>query len=253
MMRYLFLLLLAFPMMGLAAELEPIGWGVVSAMETEFYDKTGKNQGNVSGGELFQVLREIKMNKAPAYYVQLDRGAKKQMGILDAADCRYFPGPIPTSDDVNALVEYVGNQKLCKDYYSLRANCDRLVARQRDKHLANSPAKQLVSLKAELAEIPEKDRKCEAAMKKATTDAQRLKYRDMRKELRYRATGLQQEIKRLEAVADAWEKEHPFNDAAAKKSAVWKRFNAQAEKLRPQVEALCAKAAAPVASVQETP
>ena len=253
MMRYLLFLIVAFPMMLLAAELEPIGWGVVAAMETEFYDKTGKTQGNVTGGELFKVLREVKMNKAPAYYVQLDR-TKKPMGIVAAADCRYFPGPIPTSDDVDALVEYVSNQKLCKDYYSLCANRDRLVARKRDQHLLKSPAKQLVSLKAELAEIPAKDRQCEEAMKKATTDAQRLKYRDMRKELRYRATGLQQEIKRLESQATAWEKEHPFDDSAVKKSAVWKRFNAQAEKMRPQVEALCAKAAVtPVVTTEEKP
>ena len=36
MMRYLLFLIVAFPMMLLAAELEPIGWGVVAAMETEF-------------------------------------------------------------------------------------------------------------------------------------------------------------------------------------------------------------------------
>ncbi|MBQ9694055.1 MAG: hypothetical protein IJV69_04790 [Kiritimatiellae bacterium] len=249
-MRLFWFGLFLFPMVVLAADLEPIGWGVVASMTTPFYDKTGKELAAITGGETFMVLREVKMNKAPAYYIQLDR-SKKPKGIVAASDCRYFPGPIPTTDDVNALVTFVGNQKLCKDYFSLCANRDRLVARKREQHLLKSPAKRLISLKAELAQVPAKERQYEAAQKKATTNAQRLKYQDLRKELRYQTTGLQQEIKRLEAEAKAWEEKHPFDDSEVKKMPVWRRLNAQAEKLRPQVDALCNELAAPAIKSQE--
>lgn len=245
MFKRILLALVLLPLMSFAADLEPIGWGVVSAMKTPMYDKTGKEMGKVGGGELFLVLREVKMNKAPAYYVELDRKVKLN-GILAATDCRYFPGAIPTLEQMDAFVDHVANQKLCKDYYALCANRDRLVARKRDQHLAKSPAKQLTQLKEELAQVPAKDRKYEAEQKKAKTNAQRLKYQDLRKELRYRTTGLQQEIKRLEAQVATWEAEHPFDDSSVKKSPVWKRLNAQAEKMRPQVEAFEAQAAKPV-------
>lgn len=238
------------PLVAMGATLEPIGWGVVTVYTTPFYDKTGKELGQLSGGELFKVLREVKMNKAPAYYVTLERKGAPN-AVLSAQDSRYFPGKIPTSEDVEALVAYVGNQKLCREYYSLCANRDRILARKREQHLAKSPAKMLPKLKAELAQVPALERKYEAAQKAAKSGTQRLKYQDLRKELRYRATGLQQEIKRLEEVAATWEKENPFDESEVKRLSVWKRLNAQAEKLRPQVEALTSAVVAPGAETTE--
>lgn len=250
MLRRILFLLMMTPLSLFAAELVPIGWGIVATYRTTLYNKTGEEMGALTGGELFTVYREVKMNKAPAYYVEVE-STKKPRGILSAADCRYFPGELPTADDIDALAEYNGRRKLCKDYFSLCATRDKLVESKREVHLKNSPAKQLPKLKAELAAIPGKDRQYEAALKKAKNDSQRIKYRDLRKELRYEASGLRQEIQRLEEEVASWEQTHPFDDTKVKQSAVWKRLNAQAEKLRPSVEALCEAFASPVPTAEQ--
>ncbi len=240
-MKRLLMLIVLMPLSLFAADLVPIGWGVVTVVETPLYDKTGKQAGELYGGEIFTVLREVKMNKEPAYYIEFDRKGA-QNGIIAAAGSRYFAGVLPTlQDNVDAYVEYISNQKLCKDYYSLCATRDRVLERKRAQHLEKSPAKNLEKLKKDLANVPTLDRRYEAAEKKARTNAERLKYRDLRKELRYQTTGLQQEIKRLEATADSWLKDHPFDENAVKRTAVWKKLDAQTEKFKAQMDALDAK------------
>lgn len=239
-MKRFFILFCLLPVALFATELVPIGWGVVTVPSTPLYDKTGKAAGELYGGELFKVLREVKVNKAPAYYISIERKGTVT-GIIVAAGSRYFAGALPTISETDAFVEWVAEQKLCREYYTMCATRDRLVERKREQHLSKSPARNLKQLKEELAEVPAKDRRYEAEQKKAKTNAQRLKYQDLRKELRYRTTGLQQEIKRLEATAADWEKEHPFDEEAVKRTAVWKRLDAQTKKFAVEIDALNAK------------
>ena len=239
-MKRLFMLIVLIPLSLFAADVAPIGWGVVTVVETALYDKTGKHVANLYGGEVFTVLQEGKMNKVPVYKIEFERKGT-QTGIIAAAGSRYFAGAIPAVTDVDAYKEYVANQKLCEDYYSLCATRDRVLERKRTQHLAKSPAKNLEKLKKELANVPALDRRYEAAESKARTNAERLKYRDLRKELRYQTTGLQQEIKRLEASAETWLKDHPFDEEAVKRTAVWKKLDAQTEKFKAQMDALDAK------------
>ena len=89
MLKRCLMALVFLPCFAVAAELSPIGWGVVTAVKTRVYDKTGKLAGEMVGGDLFTVLREVKMNKAPAYYVEVGE-KQKRTGIISAADSRYF-------------------------------------------------------------------------------------------------------------------------------------------------------------------
>ena len=236
-MKRLFLLLFLLPVTLFAAELIPIGWGVVTVPSTTLYDKTGKVADELYGGDLFKVLREVKMNKAPAYYIEFKRKGEPVNGIISATDGRYFPGALPIEDS-SQYAQFQADQKLCRAYYSACATRDSLVERKRKQYLEKSPAKQLEKLKKELANVPALDRKYAAEQKKAKTDAQRLKYQDLRKELRYNTVGLQEEIKRLEATAAAWLEKHPFDEEAVKKTAVWKRLNAQTETFKEQMDEL---------------
>ena len=239
-MKRLLMLFLLIPFMLTAAELAPIGWGVVVVPSTTLYDKTGKPTCDLFGGELFNVLREVKMDKAPAYYISVTRKGVEAKGIISAAESRFFASAIPVAGAAG-YDEFKADQDFCAEYYSRCATRDALVERKREQHLAKSPAKNLPKLKKELAGIPALDRKYEVAQKAAKTDGQRIKYRDLRKELRYQASGLQQEIKRLEGIAETWEAEHPFDDSSVKKTAVWKRLNAQLEPYAERLEALNAK------------
>lgn len=216
-----------------AAVPTPIGWGVVTAASPDIYDKTGKRVAELKGGELFDVLKEVAVNKAPAYYIVLRR-PKKPKGILPGADCKVFlEVPDPADTEAVAGVKRIGT--LLSDYYATLALRETLLERAKVRHRAGSPAEKLEKLRTELKGVPAKDRALEAAQAKAATNAERLRYQDARKELRYRTTGLQQEIKRTEAAAELWESEHPFNPATVRQSAVWKKLTQRLRSLEPQV------------------
>lgn len=200
----------------------PVGWGVISAYETPAYDKTGEVVSTLKGGERFDIVKEITANKAPAYYIELAR-AKKLRCVITAADAKAFL-EFPAEEDTEGLAGIRTLQKALSEYYTTLAMRQAMVERAREQHLTKSPAKRLGDLRKELAAIPAKDRAAEAAQAKAKSNAERLKYQDVRKELRFRATGLQQEIKRLETTAEAWEADHPFDEAPIRKKAVWKRL-----------------------------
>ena len=217
----------------IAATAAPIGWGVVTAASPDIYDKTGKRVAELKGGELFDVLKEVTVNKAPAYYIALRR-PKQPRGILPGADCKVFlEMPDPADAEALAGVKRIGT--LLSDYYATLALRETLLERAKARHRAGSPAEKLEKLRAELKGVPAKDRALEAAQAKAATNAERLRYQDARKELRYRTTGLRQEIKRTEAAAETWDNEHPFNPATVRQSAVWKRLTQRLRALEPQV------------------
>jgi peptidoglycan hydrolase CwlO-like protein len=65
-----------------------------------------------------------------------------------------------------------------------------------------------------------------------------LKAQDLYKEARFEATGLNEEIKSLEAQADAWDKANPFDENIVKKTAVWKRLDAQVKAQEARLNAL---------------
>lgn len=234
-MRTLLTALLALSLSAplLAAALAPIGWGVVSSASPDIYDKTGKRVAELKGGELFDVLKEVAVNKAPAYYISLRR-PKKPCGILPGADCKVFM-ELPDPADAEAVAGVKRIETLLSDYYATLALRETLLERAKARHRAGSPADKLEKLRAQLKGVPARDRALEAAQAKAASNAERLRYQDARKELRYRTTGLQQEIKRTEAEAAAWEREHPFNPAAVRQSAVWKKLTARLRALEPQV------------------
>ena len=216
-----------------------IGWGVVTAPEAKAYGKDGKVVAEIPGGEVFVVLKVISANGEPAYYVCLDKRPKKPECALLGGDCRVFLAPPPEiKADVDAFVAYSGNRRALGDYYAALAMRAKLEQRARDRHLAKSPAKDLPKLKAQLADVPETDRRYEAAQKRARTNAERLKYQDLRKELRYTATGLREEIKRLEAVQKSWEAAHPYDEAAIRSNAVWRRLTQNIERLEPKAKAV---------------
>lgn len=220
-----------------------IGWGVVTAPEAKAYGKDGKVVAEIPGGEVFVVLKVISANGEPAYYVCLDKRPKRPECALLGDDCRVFLAPPPEiKADVDAFVAYSGNRRALGDYYSAVAMRAKLEARARERHLAKSPAGALPKLKAQLADIPETDRRYEAAQKRARTNAERLKYQDLRKELRYTATGLREEIKRLEAVQKSWEAAHPYDEAAIRSNAVWRRLTQNIERLEPKAKAVEATA-----------
>ena len=216
----LFCLCSLFPLWLAAAT--PVGWGVISAYETPAYDKTGAEVSTLKGGTRFDILKEITANKAPAYYVELPE-AKAKRCVITAADAKAFL-EFPAEGDAEGLAGIRMLQKALSEYYTTLAMRQAMVERAREQHLAKSPAKQLEKLRKELATIPAKDRAAEAAQAKAKSNAERLKYQDIRKELRFRATGLQQEIKRQEAVADSWLAAHPFDEKPIRNKPVWKRL-----------------------------
>ena len=227
MISRLITLILSFtPVVFFAAELSVIGWGVVTTPEPTVYDKKGNRVATLKGGELFNVLKSISANKAPAYYIEVNRGTKKQRCVLSGTDCKVFL-ELPESDNATTTTEIKQLQKLLADYYTTLTLRTKLYERAREQHLSASPTKRLRILKAELAQVPAKDRAYATAMEKAAGDAERLRYRDLRKELRYRTTGIQQEIQRLEAEVVAWEKSHPFDEQAVRQKPVWKRLTAQ--------------------------
>ena len=202
-----------------------IGWGVVTSAAPDAYDKTGKVMGQLKGGEPFDILKEVSINKAPAYYIQR-RSKKAVKCILPGADCKVFM-ELPDPADENAVAGVKQIETMLSDYYSTLALRNDLLERAKAKHRKNSPAAKLEAAKAELKTVPAKDRKLEELQNKAKTNAERLKHQYARTELRYRTTGLQEDIKRLQAEADTWDAEHPFNDAAVKKTAIWRRLTQQ--------------------------
>ena len=215
----------------LAADLEPIGWGVVSAPSTPAYDKTGKRLGELKGGRFFTVCRQVTIGEAPAFYVELDDKRATKCIVAASAAKAFLEMPNP---DNPAEVEGVRKlQELFKDYYGTLAGREQLVERARERHRAGSPAAKAAKAKAELAAIPAKEREYEAAQQKAASNAERLRCQDLRKELRYRATGLQAEIKRIEAEAAAWDAAHPFDERAARRSAACKRMTQRLRELEP--------------------
>ena len=236
-MRAMLSLLLCLPLTLLAADPPtPIGWGVVTAPTATAYGRDGKMVALVTGGELFDVFKEIKASGKSAYYAALMRPKKPQC-ILLGEDCRFFPGETATpKGDLDAFVKQVAKQATARDYYSAVTLRAKLLERARERHLAASPAKDLAARRAELAKVPELDRKYEAAQQAARSNGERLKYQDLRKELRYRATGLQEEIKRLETTAAEWEKTHPFDETGVRNGAVWKRLSANIDKLTPKAK-----------------
>lgn len=237
MKKLLLTLLFALPLLAMGADLETIGWGVVKVKSATALDKEGKATGKIYGGELFTVYREITVNQEPAYYVQPNQKKSKPC-ILRGEDCRVFMEVPPAKDDTEAYSTYRMKRLLISDYYGNLLARDTLVEQALERHTKDSPAKELPKLKEELAQIPEKDRTYEQRQKKATKNAERLKYQDLRKELRYRATGLQNEIARLEPLAEKWNAEHPFDDSALQKSGAYVRLTKQIDNLRERLEAL---------------
>lgn len=227
------LLALCLSALAFAADPAPIGWGVVTAAAPDVYDKTGKRLAHLKGGELFEVLKEVAVNKAPAYYIILRR-PKSPRCILPGSDCKVFL-ELPDATDPEAVAGVKRIQTLLSDYYSTLALRETLLRRAEARHRAGSPADKLEKLRDELRGVPARDRALEAAQAKAATNAERLRYQDARKELRYRTTGLQQEIKRTEAAAEAWESAHPFNASAVRQSAVWKKLTQRLRDLEGQV------------------
>lgn len=234
-MRTLLFLLPTFLLLSLAtaAELDPIGWGVVSSPSPDVYDKTGKRLAEIKGGELFTILKEVSVNKAPAYYIELRR-PKKPRCILPGGDCKVFL-ELPDASDPDAVAGVKRIQTLLADYYSTLALRETLLDRAEARHRAGTPAEKLEKLRDELRGVPARDRALEAAQAKAASNAERLRYQDARKELRYRTTGLQEEIRRTEAAAAEWERTHPFNPDAVRKSAVWKKLTQRLRTLEEQV------------------
>ncbi len=234
-MRNLFLLFALIPCILFAALPEAIGWGVVTA-ETPAYDKTGQTMGTLKGGERYTLFREVSINKAPAYFVQIETHKSKPQCIIPGAACHNFSELPPT--DAEELAVFERKQALCADYYSTLALRTTLIKRARERHFAKSPAKGLEKAKSKLATIPAKDRKYEEAQKKATSNTERLKYQDLRKALRWEVSGLKAEIARLEAELAEWEAAHPFNDSPVRKGAVWKKLTRQLQGYATQLEAL---------------
>ena len=224
-----------------------IGWGVVASIKPTFYNKKGKRietKFAPKAGTPFVVTKEIAADGEPAYVVIFDTHPNKPECVLLASDCSIILTPPPdiAPDNADALVAYVKDREALRDYYAARGARDAYEQRARDKHFAASPAKDLPKLKAQLAKIPAQDREYEAAQKAAKTDSERLKYQDLRKELRYTATGLQSNIRRLTAAKAEWEKDHPYDENAVKRTAVWRRLNQNVESLAPAAQAIESRA-----------
>ena len=220
-----------------------IGWGVVASIKPTFYNKKGKRietKFAPKAGTPFVVTKEIAADGEPAYVVIFDTHPNKPECVLLGSDCSIILTPPPdiAPDNADALVAYVKDRGTLRDYYAARGARDAYEQRARDKHYAASPAKDLPKLKAQLVKIPGQDREYEAAQKAAKTDSERLKYQDLRKELRYTATGLQANIRRLTAAKEEWEKDHPYDENAVKRSAVWRRLNQNVESLAPAAQAI---------------
>lgn len=220
-----------------------IGWGVVASIKPTFYNKKGKRietKFAPKAGTPFVVTKEIAADGEPAYVVIFDTHPNKPECVLLGSDCSIILTPPPdiAPDSADALVAYVKDRGTLRDYYAARGARDAYEQRARDKHYAASPAKDLPKLKAQLVKIPGQDREYEAAQKAAKTDSERLKYQDLRKELRYTATGLQANIRRLTAAKEEWEKDHPYDENAVKRSAVWRRLNQNVESLAPAAQAI---------------
>lgn len=227
---------------------DPVGWGVVTVSAAKSYDRTGAETQPVAGGTLFTLVKEVSVNKTPAYLIMNPARPDAQRIVL-AEDCRAFmEGPLMTTEafaqevaeggDISALTLRMRRQNFAEKYYSMVAQRDALVERAREAHLSGSPAGRLAKARRELAEIPAKDRALEQAEQQAKSNARRLKLRDDRKELRYRAMGLRAEIERLEKTAGEWETAHPFDDSALRKSGVYKTLSRQIEAMQPDLQTL---------------
>ncbi len=224
-MRKLLLMLCFVPMMALAADLPLQGWGVVCEASA-FYDKTGKKAGEVSGGEPFRVYKIVSINKKPAYYAEMHYNKKDMKCVLPGEACHV----VMNVDEVNEAA-----QEKLSQYYSALSMRTALEERARERHFAKSPVGELAKAKKELAKIPAKDREYEKAMQKAKNDSERLHYRDLRKALRYEVTGLQAQIARIKAEAEAWEREHPFKATKLQQSGTWKRLTQRVEALEAEL------------------
>ena len=219
-----------------------IGWGVVSATLAPAYNRQGKKVAEIGGGEPFVIRKAATAGGKPAYLVVLDTRRQKPECLLFAEDTSATLTPPPElKTDREGFITYFTDRKALTTYYSALASRTQLEERLRDQHLAKSPAKDLPKLKKELASIPAKDREYETRQKNARSNAERLKYQDLRKELRYTAEGLQADIKRLTAEKAKWEAAHPFNEAVFTRNAVWRALTKNIEKARPAAEAVEAK------------
>ena len=88
MNRFVCLLLLGLlPILSFAAD--PVGWGVVTAVSAKSYDKTGAETSPVAGGTLFTLVKEVLVNKQPAYLIMNPARPDAQRIVL-AEDCRAF-------------------------------------------------------------------------------------------------------------------------------------------------------------------
>ncbi len=210
---------------------QPEGWGVVVTDEVPAYNKAGKPMGKRSAGDRFIAYKAVTINKEPAYFVNFLSEPKGE-AILLAEKCRYFPGMPASTEELEGVRALQGK---LSDYYATMALREQLIERARKRHQKGSPAEKLAELKAQLAKVPARDRALAEGQKKAASNQERLRYQDQRKELRYRTMGLQQEIKRVEAEAEAWIAAHPFNDASVRKGAVWKRLTQKLLALEPEL------------------
>ncbi len=212
---------------------EEIGWGVVTATPAKTYTKAGKPADAIPCGTLFRLLKEITMEKAPAYFIAV---ANAERRVVAASDCYVVKGEclmdemafaeqLTQGGDLAKLTAQMKAQKALERYYSALGVREQFLQRARDKHLQKSPAKNLAKFRAELATIPERDRVLEAKQKKAKNNSERLNLRDERKTLRRRAQWLMLEIEEAKQVAESWEKEHPFDAMEAKSSGVYKTLN----------------------------
>lgn len=204
----------------------PIGWGVVTAVEADAYDRTGQAVGKLKGGDRFLVLKAITADKAPAYYIETVVKGKSLRVVVPGSATKVFM-ELPDPEDPKAVEGVKQVQMALSEYYATYAMRQAMMDRAREQHLARSPVGRVKACREELASIPAKDRAYEVAQSKSTSNAERLRYQDLRKELRYRATGLQNEIKRMEKEEAAWLKSHPFNEAAIRQKPVWKRLTAR--------------------------
>ncbi len=221
-MRKYFFLFLFIPMMALAADLPLLGWGVVADTAT-LYDKTGKKLGEVTGGEPFRVYKVVSINKEPAYYIEIHYGKKLQKCVVPSDACH----AVLNVDEVNEAA-----QEALSQYYSALSMRTALEARARERYFAKTPVAELTKMKKDLARIPAKDREYEKAMEAAKNNSERLRYRDLRKALRYEATGLQAQLARAKQAAEAWEKVHPFDATKVQQTGTWKRLTQRLEELK---------------------
>ena len=238
MLKVFSLLLLLSAALPLFAQ-APLGWGIVTKPSAAAYDKKGKATQPAAAGTLIAVKKQVKVNKAPAYYADIKSGRARSC-ILRAEDCVAYT--LPDLSTPEAVADFRNARNALTTYYQLQETLDKLTEGARNTWILKSPAKRLIAVRKELAEVPPKERayaKAQEAALAAGDNAKRLKYQELRKELRYRATGMLEEVKRLEAELTRWEATHPFDENAIRRSSPsYRRLSQTLERMKPQVEEL---------------